>query len=177
MSPHDLDALIASLRQLPGALVGNGPGLDEEGHPSRLDEFLASAPAVARDTGYVDFLRRYSGVWVNDEAGSRTIDVFGFGDVGGDIDEVLEPVTLEQPYVGFADCIYNRVDASGRFDLDEYLFAFSNDLEAEPGVYVQLETMAGVKAPWLRCSDSFIGWLRELVRREGWWGRDLGPGG
>jgi hypothetical protein len=164
MSHADIDNLMTRFAELSDAELGAGP--EDEEAAARMEDFLATVPALMADDDYLYFLRTWSGAYIQDEQADHIVDMFGFGGVSSDINEMLEPVEPGQEYVVFAQCLYHH-DSEGQPRVAEYSFALATDPD-DLTVYARLVTTERLSSPWRPWAASFGAWLAGLIERGGW---------
>jgi len=159
----------------PHARIGRGPGYPPELEGALREKtaaWLSVHPFLALDSGYVDFLKPYSGLAVSrddDPSLDWGLDIAGFTGTGGCLDEVdfcvfdpTVPAIDEKGFYRFADvsyCAYPDLTRpwSGWLGAD---FGYDATGERPWGIYRLLDP------PQWFCS-TFAEWLSRVIERKG----------
>jgi hypothetical protein len=169
-----IDELVRLLESIPGARVGRGPR-----HPKDPDQaigdqiewFFDAYPALRNDSGYVDFMEKYSGVLIENPDETQIVDVLGFSDVSTGMLEMDGDVVDEDGFLLYAQCVFHGITEGRLVDMYEYDFAFDISGERPPGVYRCSSTMRSQGEPYVWYADGFCSWLAELARNGGYYER------
>ncbi|HWH00256.1 MAG TPA: hypothetical protein VNV66_13245 [Pilimelia sp.] len=173
----EIDELMARFAALPGARVGRGPDHPRMPEPAvgeAVDGFLRRFPEVARDHGYVAFLRRYAGAAIDNEERHEIVDILGFSNVSSDLIEMDGPVVDEHGFLIFAQVVRHLIEGGALRDTQEYDYAFDTTGARAPGVYWlysssrQPETFdEHARAGFAPAGEAFTGWLSRIVGSGG----------
>ncbi|WP_146160468.1 hypothetical protein [Desmospora activa] len=163
-----IDDLFNQLGSIPGAKTGKGPR-----HPTQpaneiqksIDDFLLSYPALRNDPGYVDFLEKYAGAYIENEDQTQIVDILGFSNVSTHIIDMEGPVVNEHGFLIFAQCIYSSIHDGKLTDSYEHDFAFS--VTGAEGIYWISTTLHTQNQPFIFYAENFLQWLRNLISAGG----------
>jgi hypothetical protein len=179
-----INELAAAFGDLPGALVGRGPG-----HPSRPEPSVAADllwffneqyPNLKADPGYVEFMWKYGGLSRLDENENHLFYLYGFGPATADIlHDLDENLADEEGMFTFAECTVDGDIPERPLDSYSVNFGFDLTLSRSPGVYryeSATHTTHALRTPWVWHTMDFARFLAEAVDRGGVWPRpQLGP--
>lgn len=165
-----VDDLVKLLEMEVGAITGHGPE-----HPTRpspelqdaMSQFFHAFPSILEDEGYVHFLKRYAGIYVENADATRIVDVFGFG---GPATGIADPEAVqvdENGFLIFAQCIYSEITDGKLVDSYEHDFAFSVAGDRPQGVYRASSTLREPEQSFSSYADDFCQWLQKLIEVRG----------
>ncbi len=166
-----LDDMIDRFRRIPGARVGHGPRHPVQPNPSsaqRQREFLDTYWAVSSDAGYFEFLEKYAGASIRNDAATQIVDLLGFSDASPDIVELDGPVVDDDGFLIIAQATYHVDEAGREVDAVQHDIALDATGQRKPGIY---HSFASRERPVPRFAwqhFDFTSWLDELVVFGGW---------
>lgn len=167
-----IDSAIARFAELPGASVGRGPRHPTEpdsSAASRIEEFLDTYPALLNDPEYVEFLEKYAGASVVNEAASQLVDVLGFTDASLDLEEDFDAAVVDEDgFLMVATAIYHLMDNGATTETLQHGFAYNVVDEGPFHLYQAYSSDARLGQEYTPAYSSFADWLEQLVAHEGW---------
>ena len=167
----DVHALVERFLRLPDATVGQGPRHPTEPVPeleAPINDFLEEYPFLCKDTGYVEFLKAYSGAYVLWPGDELVIDIFGFSEVSSPVISEEYPVIDNEGYLTFCSVLYRVKPGGGVENIQTLGFAFDATSQRRPGVYRQLvgrESGSPTKTEWY--CETFLELFHELIDKQG----------
>lgn len=165
-----VDDLVRLLEDQVGAVTGSGPE-----HPtqpirelqSEVDRFISDYPPILSDQGYVKFLKKYAGAYLENADATQIIDIFGFGGTSTDIVDPEGSAADEDGFLIFAQCFYTEISDGKLIDSYEYDFAFSVRGDRPHGVYKAVSTLREPDPHFVYHVEDFCQWLQELIEVRG----------
>jgi hypothetical protein len=160
----EVDALMGRLGEVGRVRLNAGPDHPTSPRPELaepVDAYLAAHPYMARDPGYVAFLRRYAGAQVTGPERWFSLTLLGIG-VDPESDLSTPSLVPDDHFECFADIHFKLApEVPGPEPL---AFAFARD--GRPGVFMAEGYHEGPPS-YRPLGGSFVEWLRRAIETRG----------
>ena len=133
-----------------------------------VSALLGTYPFLARDEGYVEFLRRYGGALLVREVDGLVLSLYGFShDIGMHLIEGPGELVDGEGFLTLCDMVVPRVIRAPRSldnlgDTVAVAFGFDTTGDRRWGVY---RFVSGGAGAWY--CETFLEWLRMLIAKDG----------
>jgi hypothetical protein len=174
-----LDETMRRFGELPGSSIGRGPQHPVNPDPDvapQVEQFFQDYPALRNDPEYVEFMEKYAGAGLVNEASTQLIDILGFTDAAMEMDAMDGEIVDDQGFLMIADVVYHLRDEGRNLGTIEHSFAYSLAGARPAGIYHSVVTREDPTVTYARSHERFGLWLEDLVSRAGWFDPPGRPG-